>query len=296
MALTPCNSRADEQGRELVQHGTLLFPVACYDDDLTKELVPWHWHDEIEAIYITDGEVVVAAAGEQYTLVPGDGCIINSDVMHSCWGSGTGAAVLHSVVFHPRLVGGGAESVFWQNYVQPVIGNRAFQIALLRHDDAEDRVAVRNIEDAWEACRDEPAGYEFLTREAMSKLIFLLQSHIAPEPVAASDRDLRNEARLKEMLEYIRRNLDGPITVRDIAGAAAVSESECLRCFKAGIHTTPMQYVNQLRLIRAAELLRTSALRVNEVAAACGFHEMSYFTRAFRGEYGVSPTEYRNQA
>lgn len=48
MAISPCGSATDPQGRELVQHGTALFPAACYLDDPVREPVPWHWHTELE--------------------------------------------------------------------------------------------------------------------------------------------------------------------------------------------------------------------------------------------------------
>ena len=52
MALSECISVVDEQGRELLAHGTALFPVACYHDNLEELAVPWHWHDEIETTVV----------------------------------------------------------------------------------------------------------------------------------------------------------------------------------------------------------------------------------------------------
>ncbi|MBR1455844.1 MAG: helix-turn-helix transcriptional regulator, partial [Oscillospiraceae bacterium] len=83
------------------------------------------------------------------------------------------------------------------------------------------------------------------------------------------------------------------IRIRHIAQSAAVSESECLRCFRALIGSTPNRYLNQYRLRRAGQLLRGTELKVAEIAEACGFREMSYFARAFRLAYGVAPSEYR---
>ena len=61
MAISPCASRADPRGRELVSHGTALFPAACYHDDLLQTPVPWHWHTELEAGVVTEGGAVIAA-------------------------------------------------------------------------------------------------------------------------------------------------------------------------------------------------------------------------------------------
>ena len=41
---------ADDEGRELVQHGSALFPIACYEEDLKSYSVAWHWHEEFEYI------------------------------------------------------------------------------------------------------------------------------------------------------------------------------------------------------------------------------------------------------
>ena len=54
-----------------------------------------------------------------------------------------------------------------------------------------------------------------------------------------------------------------------------------------------MQYVRQFRVQRAAELLESTAEKVADVGAACGFQEMSYFARTFRELKGKTPRQYR---
>ena len=48
MALSLCRTTVDDSARELMEHGTAAFPIACYHDDLQAEPVPWHWHEELE--------------------------------------------------------------------------------------------------------------------------------------------------------------------------------------------------------------------------------------------------------
>lgn len=55
MALADCGAQVNAQGRELAEHGTALFPIACYHDHMTQDIVPWHWHDEWEAAVIERG-------------------------------------------------------------------------------------------------------------------------------------------------------------------------------------------------------------------------------------------------
>ena len=54
MALSPCCTELDENGRELNAHGTAAFPVACYHDQLEIDPVPWHWHEELEVLVVTE--------------------------------------------------------------------------------------------------------------------------------------------------------------------------------------------------------------------------------------------------
>ena len=103
MALSDCGVSTSPQGRELKEHGTPLFPAACYHDDLSRLEIPWHWHDELEAVMIEAGSALVCADGKSYPLQQGEGCFINSGVLHGIWSNGQTPCRLRSVVFHPRM-------------------------------------------------------------------------------------------------------------------------------------------------------------------------------------------------
>ena len=121
MALSVCRTVIDDFARELLKHGTAAFPIACYHDDLQTEPVPWHWHEELEVLVVSEGTILATAAGEKYRLEKGEGLFINAGVLHGDWPLNAGPCRLHSMVFHPRLVGGSPDSVFWQKYLQPLL-------------------------------------------------------------------------------------------------------------------------------------------------------------------------------
>ena len=115
-----CGIPATEQGRELVQHGSALFPIACYEERLTCYSVPWHWHEDFEYIYAHEGTVVVGVDKKRICLTEGQGIFINSGVFHAVKFAETGPSVLRSGVFHPRLTGG-RDTVFWQKLIRPLL-------------------------------------------------------------------------------------------------------------------------------------------------------------------------------
>lgn len=293
MAITFCSSWVDPSGRELISHGNELFPVACYYDDLAQDEVPWHWHEELELMIVAEGVSEVALGTEKRRLHPGQGIFVNSGVIHGAWNVSKGGCRYHSLVFHPRLVGGSVESIFWQNYVHPLISSQSFKYCFLDLSESWHEGVLATLEEGWLACAEEPAGYEFIVRETLSRITFQLwrQSNARSAPV--SDKTLRDGERIKQMLSFIQGHLGEPLTTKEIAAQASVSVSECLRCFHSTIGSTPIQYLKQARLQEAANLLRTTDRRIAEIGTLCGFQEMSYFAKAFREQWGATPSEYR---
>ena len=294
MALQDYQVKISETGEELLQHGTALFPIACYHDDLSVAPVPWHWHEELEAAVVTEGGAVLAVGMERYTLQPGEGFFINANVLHSVFMSGE-TCRLHSMSFHPRLIGG-MDSIYWQKYVLPMLESGKPDLLILRKGGGWQQEALEETERAWQACVQEEAGYEFAVRESLSRLILLARGKGTPQEVQpVSEKAQRDNDRIKRMLRFIQQNLSSPITVAEIAAAAAVSESECLRCFRATIGSAPIHFLKQLRLQRAAALLAAGQEKISDIAEDCGFLDMSYFARSFRALYGCTPGEYRQR-
>lgn len=296
MAITPCGGAlTDGRGLELARHGSAQFPATCYLDNLERDPVPWHWHTELEVLAVAEGAAVVAAGTGRFTLSQGHGIFINSGVLHAAWDPERTGCRIHSAVFHPRLVGGGEESVFWTEYLRPLLEDKGRPYVLLDPAEPWRREALQSIEAAWRACAEEPPGYEFWTREALSRLVFLLSGHPSGLASSRSERSQREAGRVKVMLEYIHGHYGGELTTAAIARSAMVSQSECLRCFRAVIGQSPIRYAQRYRVQKAAELLSASALSVSEIGARCGFSDASYFAKTFRALKGCSPSSYRKE-
>lgn len=291
----PCFSPTDEAGRELARHGSDAFPVGCYLDDLSPGPVPWHWHEELELLQVQTGSMQLSAAGLQLTLGPGEGAFLNSGVTHRVARLGDGACVVPNLVFLPRLVGGGAGSVFWQNYLQPLLADPRRACVPLRPDGGWQSEALAAFAAVWQAMDRAAPGYEFRVRAALSEVVFALSAH-ASAGDAPPAHAVRGAARAKVMLQFIHDHYAEPLRVADIAASAAVSVSECLRCFHEALGETPNQYLRRHRVERAAELLCATALPVTEISAQCGFQDPGYFARTFRQLYGCAPAAYRRSA
>lgn len=287
--------RTDRQGRELLKHGSIDFPIACYHDDLSAQKCDWHWHDELELLVVSEGSAIVSAATHKYHLHTGQGAFINSAILHEVYAASDTACRLHSMTFHPRLVGGSLESIYWQEYLNPLMSDVTLSGLLLQPQTAWQRELLHIIEAVYLVCKNEDPGYEFLVRELLSKAVYLLFTNRPGSPPVPGEKSIRDDRRMKQMLQYIHAHYSEAITITQIASSASISDSEALRCFHNIINTTPIQYVRQYRLQCARRLLASSPEKIVLIAEKCGFWDMSYFSKSFRRLYGCTPSEYRKK-
>jgi AraC-like DNA-binding protein len=111
-------------------------------------------------------------------------------------------------------------------------------------------------------------------------------------------RDLRGEgsvypARLRGALAYIHRSYRRPIACEDIAAAGELSVATLHRLFRTWLNTTPTDYLVEVRLSKASELLVSTEERIAEIALGVGYGDQSALTRAFRRRFNETPARCR---
>lgn len=289
-----CGIPSTPQGRELVQHGSTLFPIACYEERLTCYSVPWHWHEDFEYILAHAGTVTIGVDKKRICLTEGEGVFINSGVLHAVEFAENGPSVLRSGVFHPRLVGG-IDTIYWQKLIRPLQHPGAPAYFLLSETVPWQAEVLARLWESWHAVNEEPEDYENRVRYLLSAALHTITTHCPTEECCVSRQEQVAARRMKRMLRFVEEHYAEELTVKCIADSAALSESACLRSFRQLLGTTPIQYVKQYRIEKAAELLLATRLRTGEIGAECGFTDLSYFTRTFREIKHCTPKAYRQR-
>lgn len=93
--------------------------------------------------------------------------------------------------------------------------------------------------------------------------------------------------------EWIQDNYSAPVQVVDIAARFKLSVRSLNRRFKSATNTTPLQYLQDLRISQAKDLLKQSNLVISEVADQVGYQDASHFSGLFKRLNAVTPNEYR---
>ena len=288
--------RVDEKGRELQNHGNLAFPCAWYCSGPNQGDVPWHWHEEIELVYLSKGTLQCAVGNRRFPLRKGEALFINTGIPHAFFEESGIPYEESDIVFHPRLIYGDVGSIFYEKYILPLMRCPSMAGFAFRKDLDWQREAALSIKEAVTVCRTKPELYEFTVREALTNVFTLLLRHNSGELQQTEARSSFLMERVKRMLDYFHSHYQESISVEQLAKQANICKRECQRDFKKVLGLTPTQYFEQYRLAMSLRLLTESSCSIIELADQCGFQSPSYFTKLFREKYGVTPTAFRSGA
>ena len=99
--------------------------------------------------------------------------------------------------------------------------------------------------------------------------------------------------RINKVVAYINNHLDETLDLKTLANEAALSDFHFHRIFKALKGEAIGGYITRLRLEATARLLRYTTLTIEEIAFNIGYETPASLSKAFKKQYGISPTEYR---
>jgi AraC family transcriptional regulator len=123
--------------------------------------------------------------------------------------------------------------------------------------------------------------------------IHLLKFYGTKQPVFQEYGDGLSKSRLKQVIEYIRANIDRDLSLEKLAELVQMSTFYFARLFKQSTGYTPHQYIIRCRIDRAEYLLKQGNLSIVEICQQVGFQSQSHFTQLFRKYKGITPKKYR---
>jgi AraC family transcriptional regulator len=140
-----------------------------------------------------------------------------------------------------------------------------------------------------------PSGRLFLDSVEQAMAVALVKDRAVRHRPAQFSRGGLNSARLRKIRELVYAKMEEDLSLEEMAQTVGLSTAHFARMFRKSMGETPHQFVLRQRLERARAMLRARDVRVLDVALICGFKTQQHFAQVFRGVWGVSPTEYRQE-
>lgn len=143
-----------------------------------------------------------------------------------------------------------------------------------------------------------PHYYAMIGIHLESMLIQIIRERLGQATASETGLPAHEVERFKgvnvaELMRYIHFNYAKIITLDDLSSLAQVNKTTLIQIFKEVYGTTPIRYINQIRMQKAKELLVNTDISVGEIAELIGFQSIHYFSRYFRQKENCSPVEYR---
>lgn len=237
-----------------------------------------NWHENIELLQCTGGKGYIQCGVEVYDFSQGDVFVVNANTPHCICSDG-------SVIYRCLIIddsfcsanGIPISTLHFQNTIRDEGMNARFE----------------EINTAFDKCREnKPCAVADVRYAVLGLLRALCADYIVDKP--ASSSSAANE-HVKKAMTYIRKNISKPLTLDEISGYAGVSKYHLSREFKAFTGKTIVQTVNLIRCTEAKRLME-SGMSVSAAAAACGFENLSYFSRTFKKLFRKLPSAFLTDA
>jgi len=258
---------------------------------LDFSFVPSHWHEDMELIVIKKGNGTVTVDLNSFEVSTGDIIFVLPGQVHSIEQKSGYSMEYENIIFKPSLLKAVNQDLCYKNYLEPFFNGKIDFSCYITPDQSDYTQINYCIEQIDLLCSHRLDGYQLAVKGLLFTLFFLLISKHPPK--VFSSKEQKNLDKIKLILSYIQENYSHTITVKAAADICHYSESHFMKFFKDCIGISFTQYLNDYRLRIAAQTLREKDDNILDIAASTGFENLSYFNRAFKRKYLVSPGQYR---
>ena len=270
------------------------FPIAVLRRD-PQEPFGLHSHEFTELVVVTGGTGLHVTGQETWTLAAGDVFVIGGERPHDY--QDMHRLALINILYDPvrlRLdlrdlpAVAGYHALFT---LEPAWRRRHQFRSRLRLTPKELGVVVALLDDLEAELRVRAPGFGFQSNALFMQVIGFLARCYGGSKGADSHALLR----IAEAISFLEGRYAEPIGLEELASIAHMSARSFARAFRAAMGSSPIAYLLQLRINKAADLLRHGEGTITDVAYRVGFGDSNYFTRQFHKLVGVSPRDYRRQ-
>lgn len=276
--------------QENKRHGEKWFPFDIYPCTIPKDFpqVALHWQNSVELVFVKRGMGTVQVGLESVRAMAGDIFVFAPGVLHGL-GQIPGETMEYENIFFEVDLLGGSGDLCYRRYLLPLQSGRLSLPHRLTQVHPCYCAALECLRRLETVNRDRVLGYEL----QIKGLLLCLLSALVAQSDGLPPRENGDTRRLKAVLQYVTAHFADNLPVAEAAAVCQCSPSHFMRWFKQMTGQRFTEYLNIYRLNAAAEALRTTDDTVLTVAERCGFKNLSYFNRAFKASFGLTPREYR---
>lgn len=280
--------------KEKINHGDVLYPLKIYNhqDPFSNFFVSYHWHEEIELVYVREGELDIKLNTTTHHAKAGQLYLINSEALHQI--IGVTPSTHHAIVFSPNILSFETFDYSQSHYINPILKHNLKLPEIIDTNTDYGMKILNEYETILNEYNNREAGWYLNTKASLLRILAIL----ARKELLISDNTMLDQEHhkiemMKVIISYIEKHYASKITLDDLANCTNLNSQYFCRFFKSIIGKTPIEFVNQYRIDQAATLLEETDLKILNVCYETGFNNVSYFIKKFREYKGCLPSEFK---
>ncbi|MGW9685664.1 AraC family transcriptional regulator [Flagellimonas sp. 2504JD1-5] len=250
----------------------------------------WHYHPEMELVYINGGSGKRQIGSHVSYFTEGDLILIGSNLPH-CG-------------FTDKLTGNKSETLIHMK--ADFLGNDFFRIPEMKNiqtlfEMAKGGIAFSGKTKTKVGEKMEVLEYQTDFQRLLSilNILNLLASskdiNVLNAEGFSMETEVKDNDRINVVFNHIKTNFKEEISLAEISDMVSMTVPSFCRYFKKITNKTFTQFVNEYRLVHASKLLAEQPMSITQVCYDSGFNNFSHFNKSFKAFTGQNPSEYRNQ-
>lgn len=256
----------------------------------------FHTHKEYELVLLHGGNCRFLVGNQFFYLQPGNLLMLDGTIIHKAYVSGDPQEYERSVLrFDAEWIRPLLQDLKVEHLLELFTENRN---GLIRIFKKRDEAIIENM--MKEICTLIVLGDNHLNdvQKRLAVVQLLIQISISTDHIIRKDQTFRDEKTeiAEKISNFLFKNYSRPISIDDVSSAVNLSKSYMSHVFKEVTGHTIMTYLMQYRLSKARnQLIQEPDERIKIISQENGFESEAHFSRFFKRNMGVSPSEYRKQ-
>ncbi len=284
--------------KEKVRHGNQLFPIAGYlwPGGSIAENVRLHWHAEIEIIRVLRGSFTLQVNMEEIHLTAGSLVLIPANMLHGmilptdC--------IEDALVFNAKAIALSSFDEVEKDILDALSSGRMPLPPVITREHTLYPKLSTLMDEAFAYLKDGSPAARLKVKARLLDILALTYENglLCRQLIKGSTRSDGTQDKLKALLSYLNEHYAEDLSVSEAAARLHFTKPYFCRFFKKATGMSFIEYVNDLRLRRAAHEIVQGDRDIIELAGDYGFSNVSYFFRLFRQKFNTTPQAYRKAA
>lgn len=250
----------------------------------------WTAHNEAVIAYVASGTMNLETTTSSYNLHKGDLFILSPNQKYLI--DNYGNANVQVIMLNLNNSASLTQEYIPQNVIRALVTGNCTHFAKISPAEAYYKNVFEAFTTIYMAEEERSEYFQLLVHGKLYELFFFILSSGTIKIYDIENQGKKYRA-LRRITEYVNENYCDLITLDTISQKTGLSRYYISHLFKELMNTTFINYLNELRLTRAAMLLTTTDTPVIEIAGMSGFNNISNFNRAFKMFYSLTPSKYR---